>query len=366
LTSPDHITARRLDLRSRFDRFGVDAVLATDEPDVSWLTDFSGSHSWALLTGDRVILFTDDRYRSEAEVDCPWVEPVFRDGPMAAFVGARLQAAGVRKLAVDPEALSAMAFTQLQQSAGSAQMRAIPKLFAARRIVKDAHEVAGIRRAVAVAAAAFEATRPQLRVGMTELDVAALLEFEMRRRGADKPAFPTVVTVGERASRNHARSGNRPMTSGDAVLVDWGACVGGLHSDLTRVLFADSMPTRLRERYEIVLEAHRAALAAIVPGVSGRSVDAAARAVFERHGCRDAFTHGLGHGVGRSVHEWPILADRKEAEHPLEPGHVLAVEPGIYRPGEYGARIEDVVLVTPTGCEALCDLPRLPRAIGEH
>ncbi|HEX7010598.1 MAG TPA: M24 family metallopeptidase, partial [Phycisphaeraceae bacterium] len=181
--------------------------------------------------------------------------------------------------------------------------------------------------------------------------------YQMRKLGADGPSFPTIVAADASASLPHAIPGPRKLRKNGIVLIDWGARWGGYCSDLTRVVALGRMPPKLREIYQIVLDAQLAAIDAIAPGKPLKEVDAAARRLIERAGYGRQFGHSLGHGIGLDIHEMPTLSPRSDKGE-LEPGHVVTVEPGIYLPGIGGVRIEDDVLVTPRGAQVLSRLPK--------
>jgi Xaa-Pro aminopeptidase len=195
-----------------------------------------------------------------------------------------------------------------------------------------------------------------IRVGQTELEMAARLEYEMKRRGASAPSFPTICAEGPNAALPHACPGQRKVKRGSAILLDWGACVGGYCSDLTRMIFVDTIPRKIREIYGIVLEAQLRAISAIRPGERMCDVDAVARDHITEAGFGKEFNHGLGHGLGMEVHEAPSLSWRSKEK--LEAGMIVTVEPGIYLPGVGGVRIEDEILVTPTGRRVLSRLSK--------
>ncbi len=196
--------------------------------------------------------------------------------------------------------------------------------------------------------------RKTIRVGQTELEMAARLEYEMKSRGASAPAFPTICAEGANGAQPHAQPGRRKVKRGSAILFDWGARLGGYCSDLTRMVFVGSVPPKFREIYGIVLEAQLAAIAEIRPGRRMCDIDAVARKVVEDAGYGPQYNHGLGHGLGLDVHEAPSLSWRSKEK--LEPGMVVTAEPGIYLPGVGGVRIEDDVLLTRTGCRVLSRL----------
>jgi Xaa-Pro aminopeptidase len=228
----------------------------------------------------------------------------------------------------------------------------VTDLMVNQRKVKDAFEVAAIRKAAKVAEGAYLAVRPKLKAGMTENEIAGLMEFEMRRRGASSGSFETNVSVGANSALPHYRPADVPLRSGQALLFDWGAKVDYYCSDITRThLFGRAEPT-MREIYKVTLEAQLAAIAAIKPGAKTRAVDKVARDIIRKAGYGKDFGHGLGHGIGLAVHELPRLSPAA-ADEELRPGMICTVEPGIYLAGVGGVRIEDDVLVTETGCEVL-------------
>jgi Xaa-Pro aminopeptidase len=224
------------------------------------------------------------------------------------------------------------------------------------RHIKDAHEIAILEGAIAAAEGAFTAMRSQIRPGMTESEIAGRLGFEMRKRGALNSSFDSIVAVGPNGSLPHYRPTDVKLGSATSLLVDWGALYQNYCSDLTRVLFFGAPSSKMREIYEITLEAQMAAIAAIKPGKKARAIDKIARDIITKAGYGKNYGHGLGHGIGRDIHE--TIAFNKISKITLKPGMVLTVEPGIYLPGIGGVRIEDDILVTETGCRVLTKLPK--------
>jgi Xaa-Pro aminopeptidase len=238
------------------------------------------------------------------------------------------------------------------------------------RLVKDPDEVEQIRQAIHCAEKAFAMFRAMLRPDDTEKDLADALDNYMRRAGARGAAFPSIVAVGPRAALPHAPPTNRRAQESPLLLVDWGANGRFYKSDLTRVLLthnnspftgsgmaraSSAVAPKIKEVYEVVLQAQRQAIAAVRPGVQAKEVDAAARAVIASAGYGAYFTHSVGHGIGMMIHEAPIM--RANTEQLLQAGMVVTIEPGIYLPGFLGVRIEDDVLVTPEGCVVLTSVP---------
>jgi Xaa-Pro aminopeptidase len=226
--------------------------------------------------------------------------------------------------------------------------------------VKDDGEVARIEAACAIADAALERVSPRLDDGPTEAAFALELDTEMRRLGADDISFETIVASGPNGSRPHHQPSDRVIERGDLVVLDFGALVDGYHSDMTRTIpvgGADALTDEQRRMVEVVRAAQAAGVAAVAPGVGTGVVDHACREVIAEAGWADLYVHGTGHGVGLDIHEDPRVAT--SVDTPLVPGHVVTVEPGVYRPGHGGVRIEDTVVVTAEGRRALTHAPKL-------
>jgi Xaa-Pro aminopeptidase len=224
---------------------------------------------------------------------------------------------------------------------------------------KDELELAAMRKAIRIAEQAFKelfSLGAKGWIGRTERDLAAELDYRMRKAGADALAFPTIFAAGAHGSVPHYCPDSTRIKPDQAVLIDWGASAGGYCSDLTRVVFTGTIPAKIKEIYEVVRRSQAAGIAAIRPGAACKAVDAAAREVIEKAGFGPKFGHGLGHGLGREVHENPRLGKLSPAR--LASGMVITVEPGIYLPGIGGVRIEDDVLVTGTSSRRLTSLPR--------
>lgn len=357
--APDYILRRWETLRSRMRAEKVDSLLITDFTDVAYLTDFGGDDSYLFVTEKVVQLVSDSRYQEEIQTDCPWVEMIIRTIPMTTFISDFLKKSGAQRIGFDSLRTTIYLLDALKKECGAGvEFVPLPRFVITQREVKDAREIDLLRKAARIAEKAFRQVRTEVKPGMTEREIAGRLEYLMRIGGADEPAFPSIIAAGPRGSLPHARATDRKIEAQDVILFDWGAYSRKYNSDLTRVTWLGSMPAELRKVYDIVLEAQLAAIAAIAPGKTGQEVDAVARNIIEKAGYKERFGHGLGHGLGRDVHEWPILTYHKDAEKKLAAGNVVTVEPGIYLPGVGGVRIEDDVLVTATGCEVLTDLEK--------
>lgn len=354
--SDAEVAARLEAVRAVLGRRGADALLVSGVANVRYLSGFTGDSSWALVTARRAELVTDFRYFEEAAASAP----LFRVAPrrrtlLSAAVG-RLKRLRSRCILFESQHMTAKDAVELGWSLGGRVLKPAGPLLERMRQVKSPGEVARLRGAVRAAERAFRWLRRRRFAGRTEREVAADLVRRLVREGADGPAFPVIALANARASLPHGRASIARFHAGGTALFDFGARVGGYHSDLTRSFALDRIPGKYRRIHDLVRRAQRAALAAVRPGARLADVDRAAREVIVRGGYGGAFGHSTGHGVGLEVHELPVVGPRARGR--LKPGMVFTVEPGVYLPGEFGVRIEDDVLVTEDGCEVLSRLPR--------
>ena len=336
----------------------VDALLITDETNVTYLTGFSGDSSYLLCTEDNALLISDGRYSEQIAEECPGMEAYIRaTGETMLEAVARIRhEMRINRLGYEGMSVSATQLHQMQGALAAVEFKSTSGVVERLRMRKDKAEIRQIREAVRFAQRAFKMIRAMFRPGETEKDLADQLEMFLRRAGAERSAFDIIVASGAHAALPHARPRTQVIADPAVILVDWGASGRFYKSDLTRLLVVRRIPTKLRSVYEVVLKAQRQAIDVIRPGVPGKLVDAEARAVVEESGFGRFFTHSTGHGVGLEVHEGPAL--RPGSETILEPGMVVTVEPGVYRRGWGGVRIEDMVLVTRDGHEVLTTLPK--------
>ena len=347
-----HFVIRRRKLLRRLKQDGLDSLLVTDPLNVFYLTGFTGGDSWLFLSAGRTVLISDPRYELQIAEEAPDVEAVIRK-PGITMVSAVQNLPGLpMKIGIEADSMLLSDFLSLS-SQGRSEWRPTSQLVESFRQIKDKGEIAAIREAVRIASAGFEVLRLTLSPEMTEVEARNEIEYQMRRIGADETAFPTIAAAGARSAMPHAVPTRRNRVGdGEVFLVDWGAKKNMYLSDLTRVLITAKRPAALiRKVYAVVLDAQRAALDILRPGVTGSEADRAARRVIENAGFARAFNHGLGHGIGLFVHERGSLS--RSAETCLKPGMVVTVEPGIYLSGQFGVRIEDDVLITPDGIEIL-------------
>lgn len=356
---PDAVAAKVKDFRQRLKAAKADAMLVKNEVDYFYLTGFTGADSAALITQREVHVVTDARFLEEIKEEIPWAKVWLRKGLINEEIANACGRIKVKRLAIQPEHLTLSDQKNIKKLTRAQFVPAPPILHQMRRLKGD-DELTALAKAIRVAEEAFLATVQTIRPGQTELEIAARLEFEMKCRGATGPAFNTICAEGPNAAKPHAAPGKRKIKKGSAVLVDWGARVGGYNSDLTRMVFVDSIAPKIREIYAVTLEAQLAAIDAVRPGARMCDVDAVARKIITDAGYGKQFTHGLGHGLGLEVHEAPSLSWRSQEE--LVSGMVVTVEPGIYLPGVGGVRIEDDVLVTQGGRRVLTHLKKSPDA----
>ena len=349
---------RRDKLRRLLRKTGAEALLVTNEPNVTYLTGFTGDSSFLLLRADGEVLLTDGRYTEQLENECPDLALEVR-GPGISTVDLTVKVikkSKVKSLAFEADTMTVTAHGALAKELPKVNLVPSSSLVEQLREIKDKEEVTQIRHAVRLAERAFDVAKASIRPEQTEREIAHNLEHQIRLFGGDCCAFKPIVAVGPWSALPHAQSGMRRIQEDNFVLIDWGA-KGRLYlSDLTRVLVTGKISPKLQRIYGVVLKAQRKAIAAIRPGAKMQDIDAAARKVIAGAGHNKHFNHGLGHGIGLEIHEQPRLA--KNQDRPLKAGMVVTVEPGIYLPGWGGVRIEDDVLVTRGGHEVLSHVPK--------
>jgi Xaa-Pro aminopeptidase len=351
-----HYLGRLRRLRSGLEKQKLDSLLVTHLPNVQYLCGFSGSAA-ALIVSDRgSILFTDGRYRTQAKEEVEGARIVItpKSPAMAAAesLAAPRRSSTLLSVGIEPESITAGMRNRLASVLkGRARLRFAPPLVERARMVKDAAEILRIRRAVELGASLFRIASQRIRPGVREVEVAAAMEYEARCGGAEGMSFPTILASGTRSAIVHGRASTARIPRRGFVVCDFGVILADYCSDRTRTVHVGRPSLDARQLYEAVLEAQQAAIAAVRPGATAAEVDGAARRVLRRRKLARYFTHSTGHGLGLEIHEAPRLAAGQTQT--LEPGMVITIEPGAYVPGKWGVRIEDVVVVTSSGCEVL-------------
>ena len=340
---------RRGRLRAVLDQGQLDALLVTDAVNVSYLTGFRGDSSFLLLTAAEEALISDARFTEQLAEDCPDVPADVRgpDRRIVAQVAAQVADRGLRRVGFESDHVRVGQLETFREATAGCEWIGTSDAVETLRQVKDAGEIALIEQAGRIAQQAFAELRESLRPGDTEKALHDRLEELVRRCGGERTAFPPIVGIGPRSSLAHALPTGRTVGSAPFVLIDWGACHAGYLSDMTRVVATGPIDAKLREIHGIVRQAQAAGIATLVPGATAAQADAAARQVIADAGYGERFSHGLGHGIGRDVHEKPFL--RGDNDTALRAGMVITVEPGIYLPGWGGVRLEDDILVTADG-----------------
>jgi Xaa-Pro aminopeptidase len=329
----------------------LDALVVSAGPNVRYLTGYTGSNGLLALLPDRSLFFTDPRYRIQAaqEVDCP-VRVV--SGAMLPHVAQYLGRMKSRRVGFEKNHMTVDAHQTLKDALPMrSSLEPVVGWIERQRAVKSPREIEAIRRSVELNSRAYEQAVKRVRPGMHESELAAELDYRMRRFGAESSAFETIVAAGARTALPHARPTSARLSRGALLLVDMGAMLDGYASDMTRMLFLGRPGARVRQTYKAVLEAQLAAIDAVRSGVPAQAVDRAARRVLAGHGLAQAFVHSTGHGLGLEIHEPPRIG--KKEKTPLTVGMAITIEPGVYLEGFGGVRIEDTVAVTENGCEVL-------------
>ncbi|MBA3737207.1 MAG: aminopeptidase P family protein [Actinobacteria bacterium] len=346
----DHVTRRKL-LTQRCAELDFDALLVTKLANVRYLTGFTGSWATALLSPAESVFFTDGRYGEQARHEVPdLIRVASMDNPVGA-IHDHIRRLGIGRLGFERHSTTVSQFERWQEVFDGVELKGVDQEVERLRWAKDADEIALLRSAQEATDGAFEDVLDLLVVGITERQAGAQLELAMARHGADALSFDPIVAFGEHAAEPHHQPCHRALTEGDVIKMDFGALVGGYHTDMTRTVAFGEPASELRKVHDVVAAAQQAGIDALRPGVSGGDVDRAARRVIDDAGYGDRFTHGLGHGVGLEIHEGPSL--RRDGEDVLPVGAVVTVEPGIYLPGMGGVRIEDAVALTEEGPSVL-------------
>jgi Xaa-Pro aminopeptidase len=336
----------------------LDSLLVTHLPNIHYLCGFTGSAGALLIASSTSTLFTDGRYTEQAREQVQGAKVVIkRKSPLAAAAEqlgrarresrSRGLALGIEGQHMTVDARSTLAGMLPRQ----VYLREAPALVERARMIKDAHEIELIRAAAALGAGLYDHALAAIGPGAREVEVAAKMEYAARTGGAEGMSFETIVAGGPRSALPHARASNRAIEVGEFVVCDFGVILHGYCSDRTRTVYVGSASKEARGVYQAVLEAQLAAIAAVEPGARVGKVDRAARKVLQQSGLAKYFTHSTGHGVGLEIHEAPRLAQGQQEV--LRPGMVITIEPGVYLPGKWGVRIEDMVVVTERGCEVL-------------
>ncbi len=344
----DVIKKRIKAIRRELNKRNIDCLIATKPANVTYTTGFLGDDSWAAITKGNVYLLTDSRYTEQAQSECPYCTIIERSDSLSELVSKLVKKLkSVRTVTVE-KSTSLADFEALRKHA-EARPKSIANVIETVRSSKAVSEITAIKTAARIAAQALKRTLRYIKPGVTESELAGMLDFQIRKLGATN-SFPTIIAFGPNASRPHHQPSRKKLKQKDTVLIDFGAKYKGYCSDITRC-FVVGRPTAFYQKvYDVVEQAQAAAIKMIKAGVKITHVDAAAREVIDKNDL-PVYGHGTGHGLGLEIHESPFL--KVDAKGTLQAGQVITIEPGLYIPGKLGVRIEDDVLVTETGCRIL-------------
>ena len=357
---PLSVTGRdRLVREELAERGAPDTLMVFDLNNIRWLTGFTGSAGTLIVRRDEMVFVTDGRYGEQArhQIESSGASARVVVGTTAAALREGLEQSllAAQGVAVDPGEITHAQFETLQGQAGT-QLVTVAGVVPQLRRRKSSAEIARMKKAAACTDAALAECVPMMSNRVTERDVRDELEYRMRRHGADGPSYDTIVATGANGARPHHRPTATLIEDGHLVVIDVGALVDGYHSDMTRTYLIGDVDPLLRTMHDVVRESQLAGLAAVRAGVTAGDVDKVCRDVVVAAGFGSEFIHSTGHGVGLQIHEQPWV--RTAMPEALQTGEVVTVEPGIYRGGLGGVRIEDLVVVTDTGCDILTESPK--------
>lgn len=338
----------------------LDALLIFGLTNIRYLTGFTGTDGVLLMRPDESVFLTDSRYFSQAQEQVSTDRIDCYNNKLQA-VADELSSGGCKRVGFDADIISVAMFEGITELTGPIEWCPLNTQLQALRGVKTEKELAALKVAANLNHQAFDAVLPLIQPGVTEREIALELEIALKRFGGEANAFDFIVASGIRGALPHGVASEKKLVAGDLVTIDFGTRIDGYHSDETVTLALGEVDRKLRQIFDIVLEAHDSALAAIQPEMPICDLDAVARDYIASKGYADYFGHSLGHGVGLDVHEYPAVSARSEQK--LLAGMVITIEPGIYIPEVGGVRIEDTVVVTTEGFEALTSIPKQFRQI---
>ncbi len=342
-------------VRSMLPGFDVEGILFFEEANIRYLTGFEGSDGALFVGGEKTLLLVDGRYITQAKgeaTSCDIIKFSDRTEGMAGIISdLRLKRVGIESPAIDLNS-----YLRLRDRVKNVSLKPLSGEIERIRIIKDGGEASLLREAAIMAARALGETLEHIRPGITERDIASILEMKMGEVGSEKPSFETIVASGSNTALPHAVPGPREIQGGDFLIIDYGTMYRGYHSDETCTFAIRSVTEKQAAVYAIVKDAHDKAVDSVKAGISCRDIDGIARRYIGDAGYGEYFSHGTGHGVGLNVHEPPRLSE--VSKDILEEGMVITVEPGVYIPGLWGVRIEDTVMVEKDGCEILTKMSK--------
>ena len=345
-------------LRAILPEHDIDAILISQPQNRRYLSGFTGSAGWLVITAERAVMATDFRYYEQVGREAPGFELARIQTRVSDLLPEVLADLGIKRLGFESQHLTVEQLSTFSKAAEGVEWLPLENTVEKIRAIKDQDEIDALRRSAALNDDAFAHLLEVIEPGMTEREAAWEIETYMRSHGASKVAFDLIVAAGPNGALPHARPGEQAIQPGAPIVIDIGCVLDDYCSDMTRTFCLGEPSTRYLEVWNLVLQAQEAAEAVIRAGTSGIETDAAARDLIVEAGYGDYFGHGLGHGVGLAVHEGPRAS--RLSEDTFEAGMSLTVEPGIYLSGEFGVRLEDLVIIGKDGIEILTNTPKRP------
>jgi Xaa-Pro aminopeptidase len=330
-------------IRSKIKENEIDGILITKRENYTYLSGFTGSSAYLVITSDSADLITDFRYIEQATKQAPLFNIIKYKGNVAIEINNALKRNNVEKLGFESIDLTYDKYEDYSSKFEVKELIPLKNIIESIRMIKDSEELQFIKKAVEIADGAFLNVLPLIKPGILETEVSAEIEYFMKKQGAQGSSFQTIVASGARSAMPHGVASNKEIKNGDVIIMDYGAIYQGYCSDITRTIFLGKPDEKMTKIYDIVLRAQKEALNGSHKGLKGREIDSIAREIINNSGYEKNFGHGLGHGVGLEIHEEPRFAPSDD--NTMENGMVVTVEPGIYVEGYGGVRIEDMIVI---------------------
>ncbi len=337
-------------LRKRLAKEKLDAILLSKIVNIQYLTGFTGDIASLIITGSAAYFITDSIYITQARDEVKGCKIIESKGMVKAIANVVAQEK-IKRLGYEASMMLHKDLGLYKKVLKGVELSGTTGVVEEIRMIKDVEEIALIKKATEIAEFALYKTLNFFHDGISEKDIAIELEYRLKKGGAEAIAFPTIIASGYRGALPHGAASEKPIKKGELVVIDFGCVYKGYCSDLTRTVSLGIIDRRLKASYKVVYEAQQAALSEIACGVKLSAIDKKARNLLKKHKVDRNFTHGIGHGLGREVHEMPRVSFKSDTT--AKPGMVFTVEPGIYFPGDYGIRIENIAVVTENGFEML-------------
>ncbi|MBM4179156.1 MAG: aminopeptidase P family protein [Ignavibacteria bacterium] len=352
-------TDRLASIRKGLSTHKLDGYVIAHTPSLRYLTGFSGSYAMAIVTKKNVHFFTNDLYEVQVQKELHKLDglKVYINRDPWSVISAQDLHKTWKTVGFDPGRHTYAGYASMKKALKGSKLIEVPGLIDGLLLPKSTQEIKSIAKAASITSTAYENMLGMVAAGMSEREIATFLATTTREMGSDKDAFDIIVVAGVRSAMPHGRASDAKIKKGDVITVDFGCCVDGLYSDMTRTFCVGTPKKTVIDVFSVLYDAHMTALDAAVTGITGAELDAAARTVIARAGFGDFFRHSLGHGLGYEVHENPRVSYTNKSEK-LPTNCVVTIEPGIYLPGKFGMRIEDDVVITPKGPQILTTAPR--------